>query len=388
MMIGAGRDVRGGVSSVVNSYYEAGLDKLCELTYLPTMKDGNKLYKLLVAFGARLRFETLIKQVDILHVHMSADNSFYRKAVFIRKAYKERKKIIIHMHGSTFDLFYKERCNDEQKRQVMEIFAMADKVIALSEDWKEFLAEYICDAEKIEVIYNAVKIPEPYGKDYSNQKMLFLGILGQRKGTYDLIEVLPEIFQNYPDSHVYFGGDGEQKQAEQLCREKGITEHVTFLGWVRGAEKEKLLKEYGLHTIIRLPQVFKPYASVNTNLLFFKKGVVSRGVWFYRLDYPEGVKSFSKTKPMQDKHFDPVREWWENKEAIVVDGFDKARFYTPEELETLNYDFDKCCPFPHVEEEILEPKDLIARYEAERTELNASIDCILASITAKLEENK
>ena len=157
---------------------------------------------------------------------------------------------------------------------------------------------------------------------------------------------------------------------------------------VKNTIKEKLLKEYGLHTIIRLPQVFKPYASVNTNLLFFKKGVVSRGVWFYRLDYPEGVKSFSKTKPMQDKHFDPVREWWENKEAIVVDGFDKARFYTPEELEALNYDFDKCCPFPHVEEEILEPKDLIARYEAERTELNASIDRILASITAKLEENK
>ena len=249
MMIGAGRDVRGGVSSVVNSYYEAGLDKLCELTYLPTMKDGNKLYKLLVAFGARLRFETLIKQADILHVHMSADNSFYRKAVFIRKAYKERKKIIIHMHGSTFDLFYKERCNDEQKRQVKEIFAMADKVIALSEDWKEFLAEYICDAEKIEVIYNAVKIPEPYSKDYSNQKMLFLGILGQRKGTYDLIEVLPEIFQNYPDSHVYFGGDGEQKQAEQLCREKEIAEHVTFLGWVRGAEKEKLLKECSIYVL-------------------------------------------------------------------------------------------------------------------------------------------
>lgn len=157
---------------------------------------------------------------------------------------------------------------------------------------------------------------------------------------------------------------------------------------VKNTIKEKLLKEYGLHTIIRLPQVFKPYANVNTNLLFFKKGVVSRGVWFYRLDYPEGVKSFSKTKPIQDKHFDPVREWWDNKQAIVVDGFDKARFYTLEELEALDYDFDKCCPFPHVEEEILEPKDLIARYEAERTELNASIDRILASIAAKLEDNE
>ncbi len=87
---------------------------------------------------------------------------------------------------------------------------------------------------------------------------------------------------------------------------------------VKETIKEKLLKEYGLHTIIRLPQVFKPYAQVNTNLLFFQKGVASRGVWFYRLDYPEGVKSFTKTKPMQDKHFDPVREWWDNKNQLQL----------------------------------------------------------------------
>ena len=249
LMIGAGRDVRGGVSSVVNSYYDAGLDKLCELTYLPTMEDGSKLKKLLVAIRARIRFEHMIHKNDILHVHMSADNSFYRKAVFIRKAHKEGKKIIIHMHGSTFDLFYKERCNDVQKQQIREIFAMADKVIALSGDWKEFLAQYICDAQKIVVIYNAVKIPEAYSKDYADRKMLFLGILGQRKGTYDLIEVLPEILSKYPDSHIYFGGDGEREQAERLCMEKGIADHVTFLGWVRGEEKEKLLKECSIYVL-------------------------------------------------------------------------------------------------------------------------------------------
>lgn len=157
---------------------------------------------------------------------------------------------------------------------------------------------------------------------------------------------------------------------------------------VKKAIKVKLLNEYGLHTIIRLPQVFKPYADVNTNLLFFQKGVASRGVWFYRLDKPEGVKNFTKTKPMQDKHFDPVREWWADKQPIVVDGFDKARFYTVKELRDLNYDFDKCCPYPHIEEEILEPKDLISRYQMDRARLSADIDRILADITAKLEENK
>lgn len=249
LMIGAGRDVRGGVSSVVNSYYDAGLDKLCDLTYLPTMEDGSKLKKLFVAARARVRFERLIKENDILHVHMSSDNSFYRKAVFIRRAYREKKKIVIHMHGSTFDLFYRERCNEKQKREVRDVFAMADAVIALSEDWKQFLARYICAPEKIHVIYNAVKLPEPYEKDYGNRKMLFLGILGQRKGTYDLIEVLPEIFRKYPDAHIYFGGDGEREQAERLCREKGIDGNVTFLGWVRDVEKEKYLKECSIYVL-------------------------------------------------------------------------------------------------------------------------------------------
>ena len=199
--------------------------------------------------------------------------------------------------------------------------------------------------------------------------------------------------QNFPsDMQTSETADLFMALIMNLLKDRGrcgvvLPDGFMFGDGVKATIKEKLLKDYGLHTIIRLPQVFKPYASVNTNLLFFQKGVTSRGVWFYRLDYPEGVKSFTKTKPMQDKHFDPVREWWADKQPVVVDGFDKARFYTAEELRDLNYDFDKCCPFPHVEEEILEPADLIARYQAERTELNANIDCILSDITAKLEGN-
>lgn len=155
---------------------------------------------------------------------------------------------------------------------------------------------------------------------------------------------------------------------------------------VKANIKKAMLDEYGLHTIIRLPQVFKPYASVNTNLLFFQKGKRSKGVWFYRLDYPEGVKSFSKTKPMSDAHFDPVRAWWKKKVAIVDEaGKDKARFFTPDELAALNYDFDKCCPFPHEEETILPPAELIADYQAKRTALNAKIDALLAQIEGKLK---
>lgn len=178
-----------------------------------------------------------------------------------------------------------------------------------------------------------------------------------------------------------------------LLKDKGrcgvvLPDGFMFGDGVKAAIKKRMLDEYGLHTIIRLPQVFKPYANVNTNLLFFQKGVPSRGVWFYRLDYPEGVKSFTKTKPMQDKHFDPVREWWADKQPIVVDGNDKARFFTVEELVDLNYNFDKCCPFPYEEEEILEPAELIARYQAERSELNTALDNVISYVTMKLNGNQ
>ena len=79
---------------------------------------------------------------------------------------------------------------------------------------------------------------------------------------------------------------------------------------------------------------------------------------------------------MQDKHFDPVREWWADKQPIVVDGFDKARFYTVEELRDLNYDFDKCCPFPHEEEEILEEMFLKVKQDTEGNKIESYLDII------------
>ena len=154
---------------------------------------------------------------------------------------------------------------------------------------------------------------------------------------------------------------------------------------IKAAIKKRMLEEFGLHTIIRLPAVFKPYASVNTNLLFFQKGVKSAGVWFYRLDYPDGVKSFTKTKPMQDSHFNPVRDWWDDKKFIEVDGKDKAKFFSADELAAMNYDFDKCCPFPHTDEEIFEPTDIIENFFAERAEFVSEIEDILAEIKSELK---
>lgn len=153
--------------------------------------------------------------------------------------------------------------------------------------------------------------------------------------------------------------------------------------------KKKLLSEFNLHTIIRMPgSVFAPYTSITTNILFFNNDGATKETWFYRLDMPEGYKHFSKTKPMKLEHFEPVIQWWNNRQEITADGFDKAKKYTAEELaQDKGYNLD-LCGYPHEEEEILEPMDLIQRYEEQRASLNAEIDRVLADITAILGGNR
>lgn len=147
------------------------------------------------------------------------------------------------------------------------------------------------------------------------------------------------------------------------------------------AIKKKLISEFNLHTVIRMPgSVFSPYTAITTNILFFDNTTPTEETWFYRLDMPDGYKHFSKTKPMKVEHFDPVVEWWNNREEIVVDDFDKAKKYSASEIAERNYNID-LCGFSHEEEEILPPKELIQQYQEKRASLNADIDRILAQIS-------
>lgn len=170
-------------------------------------------------------------------------------------------------------------------------------------------------------------------------------------------------------------------------KEKGRAAVILPDGFLFGTDnakvniKKKLLNEFDLHTIIRLPSsVFSPYTSITTNILFFAKTGPTKETWIYRLDKPEGYKNFSKTKPMKLEHFEPVISWWHQRQEILVDGFDKAKKFTREELEEkYAYNLD-LCGYPHEEEVILAPHDLIHEYQEERASLNAEIDRVLEEI--------
>ena len=170
-----------------------------------------------------------------------------------------------------------------------------------------------------------------------------------------------------------------------------------FLFGTDGAKlaiKEKLLREFNLHTIIRLPgSIFAPYTSIATNILFFdniraegaKEGFSTNETWFYRMDMPEGYKHFSKTKPMKSEHCQPIRDWWNNRTVIADEesGDYKSRSFTAQELLDMGCNFDHC-KFPKEEEEVLRPEELLRQYHEKRTALDAKIDQTLSEIQKML----
>ncbi|WP_297986669.1 class I SAM-dependent DNA methyltransferase [uncultured Campylobacter sp.] len=146
--------------------------------------------------------------------------------------------------------------------------------------------------------------------------------------------------------------------------------------------KKKLLTDFNLHTVVRMPQsVFSPYTSITTNILFFNNEEPTGKTWFYRVDIPEGIKHFSKTKPMKLSDFDDCVAWWNDRKEIAdKEGNPKAKCYSSWELIDSGYNFD-VCGYPKEEEEILSIKDTIINYKKHSEATEEKINSTLVKIT-------
>src|SRR6056297_290566 len=121
--------------------------------------------------------------------------------------------------------------------------------------------------------------------------------------------------------------------------------------------KKKLLEECNLHTIVRLPNgVFAPYTSIKTNILFFENGGPTDEVWFFEHPYPEGYKSYSKTKPMRIDEFEPEKAWWTNREES-----ERAWRVSVDDIAASGYNLDIKNPNT-IDEGHEDPDVLLARY--------------------------
>lgn len=113
---------------------------------------------------------------------------------------------------------------------------------------------------------------------------------------------------------------------------------------VKARIRQHWLEKCNLHTIVRLPNsVFQPYASVATNLLFFTKGKPTQEIWYWQHQLPEGVKAYSKTKPIQKSEFESLKAWWNNR----IEN-EQAWKVSIDDLKATNYNLD--IKNPHIAE--------------------------------------
>ena len=144
--------------------------------------------------------------------------------------------------------------------------------------------------------------------------------------------------------------------------------------------KEHLLKECNLHTIVRLPNsVFKPYASIGTNLLFFEKGTPTKDIWYWEHRVPETQKAYSMTKPIRLEHLSDCAAWWGGPERAAREESDRAWKVSIDEVRERGFNLD--IKNPHVvEEDLGKPEELLEKLTAAETtvaDLRAELKSIL-----------
>jgi type I restriction enzyme M protein len=146
--------------------------------------------------------------------------------------------------------------------------------------------------------------------------------------------------------------------------------------------KESLLAECNLHTIVRLPNsVFKPYASIGTNLLFFEKGEPTKDIWFYEHRVVSGQKAYSMTKPIRVEYLQPCADWWGGATRKGRVETEVAWKVTADDVKARGYNLDFKNPHT-VADEHGDPEELLAKLN-EAEQQAAAIREQLKAILAK-----
>lgn len=239
----------GGISAVV-SYWSNHIDGL---QYYPIYKTGGKLIKgwwfltsyLRLAF--RMAFD---KDARIVHLHTAADGSFKRNSQLTGLAKRFGRKVIMHIHASRFKDFYNE---SEDKSRILDTLQSVDRLIVLSESWKEWFKTIGVAQDKITILHNITPEPTPIPqakKKDGKVRFLFMGEIGQRKGVFDILRALAAHHEEAAGRmELIIGGNKNEQKLLDAIKENRLEGIVRFEGWVSGDKKLRLLNEADVYIL-------------------------------------------------------------------------------------------------------------------------------------------
>ncbi|MGB8452076.1 MAG: glycosyltransferase family 4 protein [Anaerocolumna sp.] len=237
---------KGGMATVIRGISEdSNLNQMFDIDIFESYIDGSKIIRLLYTIYSYLKFCTIYKKYDLFHVHMASYGSTFRKAFYISTLKRHGKKVIVHIHGASYLVFF-DKLKQEKKQCVIDTLKSADMVIALSDKWKESFVSTFGLTNCVS-LNNGINIDEFAGarSDTIRYKdsFLFLGRLGTRKGAYDLIEAIDRAAKKGVNITCYMAGDGEIQKVKAIIKEKQLENHIIINGWVDFEGKIELLKK-------------------------------------------------------------------------------------------------------------------------------------------------
>jgi|KBSMisStandDraft_5_1062788.scaffolds.fasta_scaffold127993_2 glycosyltransferase involved in cell wall biosynthesis len=254
LMVGTDLDGMGGVRAVVSGYVDGGLFERYDCVYVTSHRAGSSWVKIFTALKAWVRVAVLLRKLDspLVHVQTASHASFWRKAVVCLMARTAGRPYIVHVHGGGFLRFYEHECGRIGRRLIHSTLAHAAIVIALSDEWRDRLLK-ICPTARVEVLHNAVRIPDADRAQPCadrNQTLLFLGHLLPEKGVYELLKAFAQLAKRFPDLRLVLGGVGQADTVRALASQLGVSERVELPGWLGPESKSAAL---AASTIFLLP---------------------------------------------------------------------------------------------------------------------------------------
>ena len=317
----------GGVSSVVATYNQY----IDGLRYIPTWKQTNKFGKAIFFFWNYLWLLLLLCfdwRIRIVHIHAASDASFERKMLVFRLARFFGKRTILHMHAGEFDRYYK---GSSRKRQIKSVILNCDKLIALSSSWRDYYVSFGKKENDVLLLNNIVESPRK-SKNYSKDvHLLFLGWLGDKKGVFDLLDVIVE-HKEYLSGKLQLrlGGFDNYDRIQTIIDDNGIQDIVTLEGWVSGDKKEECLN---WANVFILPSYYEGLPISILEAMSYGMPVISTTVGGIPEIVKNGENGFTVTPGNKEQIWDAIRFFLRHPEEIENYGkksLELVKPYTPE----------------------------------------------------------
>ena len=242
-MMGPALSVMGGISSVERIILDS-IPAQINARHIATMEEGGKVRKTLRYGYALLQARSMFRsRPDLVHIHFASRASSIRKMFLADLAIRRGVPVLMHAHGGYYQDYWREM-NRSERARAQHVFNNMHGLIVLGSVWRDFFVSIGVAPTKICVLPNPVVLPAvvPAREGSSRVRAVYLGLMSDAKGTFDLIEAVSRAGASVKARlRLVLAGNGETQRARGCVAKKGLSDIIEVRDWVDVTQRDQLL---------------------------------------------------------------------------------------------------------------------------------------------------